>query len=131
MATEGQKEAVKTYIEQTKLLVTLASAFLFAPAGLVSILKDRTSLDRGQLGWFIAAEIFFILSVLVGYVVLASLSGSQAANEFNVYRLATQNQLIDSIWRLRSWSRHVYDTSDKNRVVDFSTADQATSFFKT
>src|SRR5262249_30311916 len=92
MATEGQKEAVKTYIEQTKLLVTLASTFLFAPAGLVTILKDRTStrLDGSQLFWFVAVEIVFILSVLAGYVVLASLSGSQATNEFNVYRPATR-----------------------------------------
>jgi hypothetical protein len=32
--SEGKKEASKTYLEQTKLLVTLSSAFLFAPAGL-------------------------------------------------------------------------------------------------
>ena len=92
MATEGQKEAVKTYTEQTKLLVTLASAFLFAPAGLVGILKDKDAahLTNVQLGWFIGCEIFFILSVLSGYFVLASLSGSQATGQFDVFRLATR-----------------------------------------
>ena len=92
MATEGQKESVKTYIEQTKLLVTLSSAFLFAPAGLVGILKDRTSagLNASAFWLFIAAEIFFIVSVLAGYIVLASLAGSQAAGKFNVYRRATR-----------------------------------------
>ena len=37
---DGKKEACKTYIEQTKLLVTLASAFIFAPAVLIPLFKD-------------------------------------------------------------------------------------------
>lgn len=92
MATDGQKEAVKTYIEQTKLLVTLASAFLFAPAGLVGILKDKVGagLSNNQLAWFVWSEVLFIVSVLAGYVVLASLAGSQADEAFDVYRCATR-----------------------------------------
>src|ERR1041384_2526956 len=60
--SEGKKEAVKTYIEQTKLLVTLASAFLFAPAGLVGILKDKSAagLSQSQVCTFIFVEVFFI-----------------------------------------------------------------------
>jgi len=55
---EGKKEACKTYLEQTKLLVTLASAFLFAPAALIGILKDKPlGLTNAQLTWFIIAEI--------------------------------------------------------------------------
>ncbi len=89
--SEGRKEAVKTYIEQTKLLVTLASAFLFAPAGLIAILKDRSAshLTFEQIGWFIGAEICFIVSVIGGYIVLATIAGSQDAGKFNVYRPAT------------------------------------------
>lgn len=89
---EGRKEAVKTYIEQTKLLVTLASAFLFAPAGLIAILKDRSAshLTFEQIGWFIVAEICFIISVISGYVVLATIAGSQDLGKFNVNRCATR-----------------------------------------
>ena len=89
---DGKKEACKTYLEQTKLLVTLASAFLFAPAGLVTIMKDKASarLTYVQIGWFIAAEVCFIFSVLAGYVVLGSLAGSQDDDSFNVFRTATR-----------------------------------------
>jgi hypothetical protein len=92
MATEGQKESIRTYIEQTKLLVTLASAFLFAPAAFIGIMKDRTAsgLDKTQLHWFIASEVLFIISVLAGYVVVGTLTGSQAAGTFDVFRPATR-----------------------------------------
>lgn len=90
--SEGRKEATKTYIDQTKLLVTLASAFLFAPAGLVGILKDRgtAGLAANHVCWFITAEIFFILSVLAGYIVLGSIVGSQHEGRFDVFRPATR-----------------------------------------
>jgi hypothetical protein len=90
--SEAKKEACKTYLEQTKLLVTLASAFLFAPAALVGILKDKTQvgLTNAQIIWFIVAEVFFILSVLAGYIVLGSVTGSQHSGEFNVFRPATR-----------------------------------------
>lgn len=89
---EGRKEAVKTYIEQTKLLVTLASAFLFAPAGLIAILKDRpaANLTSSQFRWFVIAEVFFIFSVLAGYIVLATIAGWQYLDKFDVYRPATR-----------------------------------------
>lgn len=89
---EGRKEAVKTYVEQTELLVTLSSAFLFAPAGLIAILKDRTAakLTHDQLWWFVVAEFCFIFSVLAGYFVLASIAGSQDKGEFDVHRPATR-----------------------------------------
>jgi hypothetical protein len=90
--TDGQKEAAKTYLEQTKLLVALSSAFIFAPAGLVTLTKDSASigLSNHQLRLFMTAEVFFIVSVLAGYVVLASIAGYQQANRFDVYRPATR-----------------------------------------
>jgi len=89
---EGKKEACKTYIEQTKLLVTLASAFLFAPAGLIAILKDSTPLclKGGGLTWFVIMEALFVCSVLAGYAVLGSLTGSQDNGSFDVFRKATR-----------------------------------------
>jgi hypothetical protein len=88
---DGKAEACKTYIEQTKLLVTLASAFLFAPAGLVALLKDKDTvhLDKYTMIWFLVVEALFVLSVLTGYVVLGTLAGSQDDGSFNVYRPAT------------------------------------------
>ncbi len=90
--SDGAKEATKTYLEQTKLLVTLASAFLFAPAGLVAILKDRTAvgLTTVELLWFVIAEAAFVLSVLAGYVVFGAVAGSQDDGSFNVFRPATR-----------------------------------------
>lgn len=89
---EGRKEACKTYLEQTKLLVTLASAFLIAPAGLVGIMKDRGSagLKYVDVGWLTAAEVLFVVSVLLGYVAIGSLAGSQDRDEFDVYRPAVR-----------------------------------------
>lgn len=87
---DGRKEACKTYVEQTKLLVTLASALIFAPAAIIGLLKDNPFVER-WLGWqLIAAEIAFVASVLCGYIALGSVSGSQDDGSFNVYRTATR-----------------------------------------
>src|SRR5258708_16464317 len=90
--SDGKKEACRTYVEQTKLLVTLASAFLFAPAGLVAILKDKTAANISQcdIYWFIVIEAFFAASVLAGYIVLATLAGSHDAGDFDVFRPPTR-----------------------------------------
>jgi len=89
---EGKKAAVGTYMEQIKLLVTLSSAFLFAPAGLVALLKDGKDihLRSSEVLGFLVAEGFFILSVLAGYIAMATLAGAQHEGEYNVHRLATR-----------------------------------------
>ncbi len=90
--SEGKKEACKTYLEQTKLLVTLASAFVFAPAGMIAIVKDQPTLNIGPTDfcWFVTAEALFITSVLAGYVAIGSLTGSQDSEAFDVFRPATR-----------------------------------------
>ena len=99
---EGQKEAVKTYIEQTKLLVALSSAFLIAPAALLGVFKDRTDigLKHAHIVQFLATEALFVLSVLAGYVVLASIAGYQHIGRFDVHRPATA---IASIFQITSY----------------------------
>src|SRR5579871_1132447 len=89
---EDRKAASATYIEQTKLLVTLASTFLIAPAGLLAIIKDirAVGITPTQFCLFLWAESFFVASVLAGYVALASLAGSQDQGKFNIYRTATR-----------------------------------------
>jgi hypothetical protein len=88
----GKQEAVKTYIEQTKLLVTLASGFLLAPAAAVSFFHSSSAQapTHPSIRLFAAAEILLVLSVLFGYAVLASIAGAQHREEFNVYRPATR-----------------------------------------
>lgn len=87
---DGRKEACKTYIEQIKLLVTLASAFLFAPAAIFGLFDKNSYVERGLVGGFVGAEIAFVLSVLSGYIALGSVSGSQDAGTFDVFRPATR-----------------------------------------
>src|SRR5690348_5639214 len=92
MSDEGPKEACKTYIEQTKLLVTLASAFVVAPVALIPYLNGtgQGHAPIKNMTWLLYAEGGFILSIFAGYVVLATLAGYQQRNIFNVNRLATK-----------------------------------------
>jgi hypothetical protein len=87
-----KKAACATYIEQTKLLVTLASAFVVAPPGLAAFIKDRSNAGLGRLsiGLFLLTEALLIASVLAGYVVLGSIAGSQNGGDYDVYRPATR-----------------------------------------
>ena len=88
---DNKKAACATYIEQTKLLVTLASAFIVAPAALVTLIKAQNgALVSGEVRHFVIAELLFVASVLAGYVVLGTLSGSQDAGDFDVFRTATR-----------------------------------------
>jgi hypothetical protein len=88
----NKQEACKTVIEQTKLLVALASGFLIAPAALVSYTAQRQGPRTGVVSFkaFVGAELFFISSVLAGYVVLGTIAGTQNSGDYNVYRPATR-----------------------------------------
>ncbi|MBY3537583.1 hypothetical protein HFN68_32585 [Rhizobium laguerreae] len=88
---EDRKESIKTYVEQTKLLVALASAFVFAPAVLTSAIKGEVTraVSDEQFWTFVAAEVLFVLSIMTGYVVLGTIAGSQVRGEHWVYRRET------------------------------------------
>jgi hypothetical protein len=97
---EDKKEACKTFLEQTKLLVTLASAFLLAPAAIVGISSSDPKLSvirRFTMPKLIIAEILFIASILCGYIVLGTIAGEQHGGTYNVYRAATR---VSSILQL-------------------------------
>lgn len=80
----GRIEACKTFVEQTKLLVSLASAFVIAPPVVLSFLKIG-------LDWKIyIAETLFVSSVLSGYVAIGAIAGSQHDGSFNVHRKAAR-----------------------------------------
>lgn len=86
----GKSEACKTYIEQTKLLVTLSSAFLVAPPFVLSHSLSGLPTPLADLKLFFAAEFLFIGSILAGYIVLATIAGSQDDESFDVFRTATR-----------------------------------------
>lgn len=97
---DDKKEACKTYIEQTKLLVALSSAFLLAPPavlGLIHTEKGVTAISEMGLTHLMIAEFLFIASVLAGYLVLGTLAGSQDDGSYNVYRAATRFWSITQI----------------------------------
>jgi len=87
---QDRVEACKTYIEQTKLLVTLASAFVVAPAAAVALDSNKLAALQPFTGWIVMGECALVLSVLGGYVVLGSVAGSQHKGTFDVYRTATR-----------------------------------------
>jgi hypothetical protein len=89
-ARADQVEACKTYIEQTKLLVALASAFIVAPAAVVALDPSKLSALRPFVDTIIVAEAALVASVLAGYFVLGIVAGSQHAGTFDVYRPATR-----------------------------------------
>lgn len=95
----GKEEALKTYVDQTKLLVTLASGFVLAPAAAVSLFhsSDPQYHPHVSVSLFLFAEASLIISVILGYAVLGSIAGSQHSGIFNVYRPATR---ILSIFQL-------------------------------
>ena len=89
---EGRKEACRTYLEQTKLLTALASAFLLAPAALLGFLRPATGEPASSGEWLLVAagEFFLVSSIVLGYVVAGSLAGSQHDGNYDVYRPATR-----------------------------------------
>lgn len=82
MADNPKNDACKTYLEQTKLLVTLASAFIIAPA----VFIEKIDIFNWQS---ICMEVCFILSVFTGYIVFGTISGTQYKGDFNVYNKGT------------------------------------------
>ena len=88
-AIANKQEACRTYVEQTKLLVTLASAFVVVPAGILALDPARLGAVRACVCHIVAAEICFVVSVLAGYIVLGTVAGSQFNGSYNVYRPAT------------------------------------------
>lgn len=79
-----RQEACKTYIEQAKLLTSLASAFIVAPAAILGF-------TRVSLAWqLLVAEVCFVLSVLAGYISIGAIAGSQFKGEYNIHRTAVK-----------------------------------------
>ena len=103
MAIDDLKKACDTYVEQTKLLVALASAFLIAPAALLGLIraeKGTVVVSASQLELLVWAEALWVCSVVCGYVVLGTVAGSQHDGTYNVYRAATR---ISSLLQLGSY----------------------------
>jgi hypothetical protein len=72
-------EACKTLLEQIKLLVALASAFLLAPA----VFYEKLNLVHWTV---IFMEGLFVVSVMSGYAATGALAGTQEDGQYNIYR---------------------------------------------
>jgi hypothetical protein len=83
MSENPKNDACKTYLEQTKLLVTLSSAFIIAPA----FFTDEIKITNPFPIWM---ELFFIASVFCGYIVFGTITGTQSKGVFNVYNTGTR-----------------------------------------
>lgn len=86
---ENRKEACRTYIDQTKLVVALASGFMLSPAVLISYVRNDKNahiLHARELVLLIAAEALFVFSILCAYIVLGAVAGEQDSGTFDVYR---------------------------------------------
>lgn len=89
---DSKKEECQIYIKQTKLFMTLTSAFLLAPVALVMTLKDKsaTGFDGSALAWFAGVEALFACSVLSGFIVLDSLAKPQNDGSFDAFGKTTR-----------------------------------------
>ena len=88
----GKAEALKTFIEQTKLLVSLASDSFGAARRLYHSFRKSDGNALSLVPWrrFFWAESLLVGSILAGYVVLGTIAGSQHRGEYNVHRPATR-----------------------------------------
>jgi hypothetical protein len=77
-----RNDACKTYLEQTKLLTTLSSAFIIAPVALFEKFQNMNLL-------VILMEVFFIFSIFTGYVVFGTIAGTQHKGDCNVHNKGT------------------------------------------
>jgi hypothetical protein len=89
---EGRIEAIKTFSEQTKILITLASGFVLAPPAVLSFLRrpDGKAAPAVPWGRFTCAEGLLLASICCGYLVLSTIAGYQHQGIYDVYRSATR-----------------------------------------
>jgi hypothetical protein len=89
---EGRKDAVKTFSEQTKILITLASGFVLAPPAVLSFFRKPDGKAIPSLPWarFFWAEFLLVASILAGYFVLSTIAGYQHMGVYDVHRPATR-----------------------------------------
>src|SRR6266576_3154777 len=94
--TAGQKEAVKTYLEQVKVITALATTLLLTPNVLLTLEKQDTARTALALNlpnwkcWLIGGNLAFLLAIILTYFVYATIAGSLDENKFNINRTATR-----------------------------------------
>jgi hypothetical protein len=84
-----RQAACDTFLDQTKQLMTLASAFVFAPAAVVGWTSATISAQlKEHLDSLIWVESVFLLSLICGYVTIGTIAGTQNSGQYDVYRPA-------------------------------------------
>lgn len=94
--TELEKLAVEKYLEQVRLLTTLASALLVSPAILVAILRFAgevpavaADLQQASVYLFLSSG-FLVLVIITTYLIYSSVVGRLVSGEVDLYRPATR-----------------------------------------
>ena len=96
MTKDYQKYAVEKYIEQVKVLTTLASALLLSPgilAALFSVIGDHNLLPQQKQQVIIAVIISSassLIAIFFAYFIYSSLIGMIYKNKYDIYRPATR-----------------------------------------
>ena len=94
---DHKKYAVEKYLEQVKVLTALATTLLLSPNLIVALKKPTESgalaileLKPQLKGVLLTANIAFLVSILLTYLIYSSIVGSAHAGEYNVDRPATR-----------------------------------------
>jgi hypothetical protein len=88
--------AVDKYLEQVKILTTLASALLLSPGFVLALLRIREDIgfsDKLLLQATIAvagSSVAFVLTIFFTYFIYSSIAGDLNEGECNIYREETQ-----------------------------------------
>jgi len=88
--------AVDKYLEQVKILTTLASALLLSPGFVLALLRIREDIglsDKQLLHATIAvggSSAAFLLTIFFTYFIYSSIAGDLNEGECNIYREETQ-----------------------------------------
>ncbi len=96
MERDYQKHAVEKYIEQVKVLTTLASALLLSPGLLVAIFKItgdiriQPQVKQQVIIAVLISSISSLIAIFLAYFVYSSLIGMIYKNKYDIYRPATR-----------------------------------------
>ncbi len=86
---ENRKLAVDRYLDQIKILSALATALLLAPAIMEVIVQRVPAISSTRLV-ALAANVAFLLVIVLSYLIYSSLVGEINRGTYDVYRPATR-----------------------------------------
>ena len=96
-AAECRKFAVEKYLEQVKIVTTLATTLLVTPNALVALYPAEEAkgqvpvvLCQGLKPWLLTANISFALTIVLAYFIYSSVVGFIFQGEYDIHRPMTR-----------------------------------------